>query len=68
MGQHIKVSYNIYLILSINYTISIHYDSFLVKAKKTQTYLLCERSSVWVKFFIVVCETVVTLSYTIPNS
>ena len=26
--------YNIYLILSINYTISIHYDSFLVKAKK----------------------------------
>ena len=59
--------YNIYLILSINYTISIHDDSFLVKAKKTQTYLLCERSSVWAKFLLYV-KTVVTLSYTIPNS
>ena len=29
--------------------------------KKTQT-------EIWVKFFLVVCETVVTLSYTIPNS
>ena len=31
--------YNIYLILSINYTISIHYDSFLVKAKKNSDLL-----------------------------
>ena len=31
------------------------------KIKKTQT-------EIWAKFFIVICETVVTLSYTIPNS
>ena len=33
----------------------------LCKIKKTQT-------EIWVKFFLVVCETVVTLSYTNPNS
>ena len=37
ISKHI---YNIYIILSINYTISIHDDSFLVKAKKNPDLLV----------------------------
>ena len=46
--------------LSINYTISIHESAILVKSfrhKKTQTYLLCHRSSVWVKFLLCLFES-----------